>query len=112
MQTGNENFDAATPIDQTFTVTTVTAIEVGELNSPICCYPNPTTAYLNIELSSFENSNTKIELISQTGKVVKTVGHDASATDIRLDMQSLQPGLYILKITNNDSRQEYRIIKN
>lgn len=67
----------------------------------VMVYPNPTSDYVNVDLN-FNPDNTNIEIYSQTGVLVKT--QDISDIENRIDISTLQPGVYILKINSQNSQ--------
>ncbi|MFC0605038.1 endonuclease [Winogradskyella pulchriflava] len=73
----------------------------------ISFYPNPVKSHLNISLKS--DLETKIEIYDILGKLVFNKTISASAT---LDVQSLKAGIYIVKISQENSSISKRLIKN
>lgn len=74
----------------------------------ISVFPNPATAYLNIQISDIENS-ASYQLYSINGSVVKS-GTISSNTE-RIELFDLEIGTYLLRIENGKSFEEFKIIK-
>lgn len=74
----------------------------------ISVFPNPATAYLNIQISDIENS-ASYQLYSINGSVVKS-GTISSSTE-RIELFDLEIGTYLLRIENGKSFEEFKIIK-
>lgn len=68
-------------------------------------FPNPTTDFLNIE-SPFEQ-NFSIKLFDLQGKILL----DEENASNKINLNQLNPGLYILKIKLNDETSTYKILK-
>lgn len=64
-------------------------------------YPNPTSGLIYIEKPGMEFSN--IDIISVTGKVVKSI--DSSTELTQIDLTELNKGLYILTFINKETGQ-------
>ncbi|MDH7914152.1 endonuclease [Winogradskyella sp. SYSU M77433] len=70
-------------------------------------YPNPVKSNLNIELNSTEE--TLVEIYSILGKrVLKTQINSSDS----INLQTLKSGVYILKLTQNNSSVSKKLIKN
>ena len=73
-------------------------------------YPNPAQTQLFIQTLDNKVDNTKIELFDIVGKpcmVQSEKGNDI----ITLDLSTLTKGIYLLKISNNDTYHTYKIVK-
>ncbi len=75
----------------------------------IILYPNPARNYLTL-LFKNEVKNCQIDIISQDGKVClqKTLN---SVRNENLDIENLTPGVYFIRIRNNDASVNLRFIK-
>ena len=71
-------------------------------------YPNPMDNYFTL---SFEDniSNLEIEILSQTGKLIKKV--KGNANNQRVDVAGLPSGLYIVRIKGDDDFAMERLLK-
>jgi len=73
-------------------------------------YPNPTTNQLNIQLFENQIDNVSIELYDMMGKLRMTI-QNAREDHIQLDMSPLAPGIYLLKVANDQNIHSYKIVK-
>ena len=73
-------------------------------------YPNPTTSQLNIQLFDNQTDNVSIELYDMMGKLRITI-QNARKDYIALDMSPLAPGIYLLKVANDQNIHTYKIVK-
>src|SRR5690554_475497 len=72
-------------------------------------YPNPVQDILNIELSS-NNIIKHFKVYTANGRLVKHIEADVNSNNI--DVSNLQPGVYVLSITNNKGQVDnVRFIK-
>ena len=78
------------------------------LSNNYTIYPNPTDNYFTL---SFENdfSNLEIEILSQTGKLMKRV--NGNANNQRVDITGLPSGLYIVRIKGDNDFFAERLLK-
>ncbi len=75
-------------------------------------FPNPTTKYLNIKISSKEASSIVTGLVyNQIGIAVHevTLTHDAQTKQV--DFSELPSGIYTLVLSNSRRKSAYKIIK-
>ncbi len=72
-------------------------------------YPNPTSHYLNILLQTVPDTNTKLQLMDITGKIIQTV--KLYNTREVLDIRFLSDGLYFLNFTNGVYSKFIKFIK-
>lgn len=84
-------------VDTTVTIT-VTQIGVEELALDVSnIYPNPSNGAFNVEFTSSENLEYRIELLDAMGRLVSyKEGRTSSVTDVRFDTD-LPAGVYIVK---------------
>ena len=85
-------------IRQELTVVNSTDHNVLDKSPVIEVYPNPASHYLNILLQTVPGSNTKLQLMDVTGKIIQTV--KLYNTREVLDISFLSDGLYLLNFTN------------
>ena len=79
-------------------------------------YPNPVSTLGTIEFSLKTANNVSIDLINNTGQVVKTildvVPHSDGTHSIDLNTANLPSGIYILRLATEDEMQTKKIIIN
>ncbi|MFN4122417.1 MAG: T9SS type A sorting domain-containing protein [Flavobacteriales bacterium] len=68
----------------------------------ISVFPNPASDFIQIQLDN-RNSNTRIELMDWSGRVVKSI-NAANDDLINLNVSDLNQGLYILHVISSDKR--------
>ncbi len=77
-----------------------TGIGESNLSSQISVYPNPAKDELNIIFKNFKSDNEiHIEIINSSGNTV--LKKDILQKHTKLDIQNIQPGMYVLKIIQN-----------
>lgn len=75
-------------------------------------YPNPVRDMLNIECSVPEVTTTTIEIIDISGKVVYTSILESDGSSTRtINLESLEAGIYLIRIGNSDFSYIEKIIK-
>ena len=73
-------------------------------------YPNPAQTQLFIQSLDNKIDNAKIELFDIVGKPC-VVQNEKGNDIITLDLSTLTKGIYLLKISNNDTYHTYKIVK-
>ncbi len=79
------------------------------LNDNISIYPNPIEKNELLEINFIENLDAKISLYNLLGKVVMTESVTNSES-IKLDINTLNQGIYILKIDANNTSISKKIV--
>jgi hypothetical protein len=80
-----------------------------DLNN-VWIYPNPSNGIFNIALGTIQP--TGIEVYDLTGKIVYKQNEITVANfETKIDVSNLSPGIYFVKIINNDQATVKRIIK-
>jgi hypothetical protein len=72
-------------------------------------YPNPTKGYLGVELFGVKNDNAHIVLYNQQGVALNKISVVDGYNSV--DMTFFSQGWYVLCIYANDTKREYKIIK-
>ena len=78
--------------------------EIETFNSNINIFPNPTTGEFIITV----DANYKLEIINITGKNIYTQKLTQAQTDI--DLTEQKPGIYLIRLTNNEGIFNYKIV--
>ncbi|PTB94660.1 hypothetical protein C9994_11925 [Marivirga lumbricoides] len=102
-QAGNDNYNAATPVEQTLEVGGITASKKGERVS-IDLYPNPTSNVLHINYAKSINT---IQLFDAQGKAIETI--TIKNEEAKIEMMNYPVGLYFIQI--DGLSEMYRFIK-
>ncbi|MBX7095882.1 MAG: T9SS type A sorting domain-containing protein, partial [Flavobacteriales bacterium] len=102
---------SATP----FTFSGIGAGILEEVNSNyIHIYPNPSSGIFTLEVNAPWDGNHKVEIVNAVGQVVYStsltlVSGQNAKTDVHLP--AIAPGMYSVKISNNDHSAVKRIVK-
>ena len=77
----------------------------------VSLYPNPFKSQLHIDLK-VANVKTNIVLISLSGAIVYQKTFTSAENGIDLNLESLEPGIYILLIENKSFKAQKKVVKN
>jgi hypothetical protein len=72
-------------------------------------YPNPVNSNLTIELGNTRFNN--ISVIDVTGKVILAKQIEEQNSELQLNFEDFENGIYMLVLTNHDSRKVIRVCK-
>lgn len=75
-------------------------------------YPNPSSSTINISTGTNSNSLVNITIISSLGTVVYSKDFNNPDKTINLDINTLNTGIYIIKVTTDNSTKQQKFIKN
>jgi len=115
----NSNHFGHKPSDQTFITQYkvfkqgFTAVQENSDGVISKIYPNPASDYLAIEATNLEKGTLHIELINVIGQHKFTLFNDAIHTSYsshRFDLNTLESGIYLVKIINNSSSYIQKIM--
>ncbi len=107
--TVTDEFDCSEIFD--FTVQLNTSTENLE-EVQIEIFPNPANGYLNVHLSAelSTKSNFQIDLFTAQGELARHWSEDYSGSNIKLDLDGLESGLYMLTIFGDRSMYSEKIL--
>jgi len=89
--------------------TTVNMAETSAIAVDVKVYPNPAKSVLNIDFpANYDMLNSTIEVINVNGKTSMQSTPVSHAT--QLDIKRLKPGLYIVKVQNNEALITRRLV--
>lgn len=78
----------------------------------VSVYPNPSTHKLNIALPDMAGS-VELVLVDMAGKEVLRQSHQIGGdATIQMDMESVEPGVYLLSVRNGKMQVQTKVIKN
>ncbi|MTI37907.1 T9SS type A sorting domain-containing protein, partial [Fulvivirga lutimaris] len=100
-QSGDAAFLAATSVEQSFEVNTITGVD--DITSALLIYPNPASDVLTIKT---QQEGVSIELLNMNGTRVMDIKANAPNS-----IAHLSEGIYILRITAGEDYTTYKIIK-
>ena len=82
---------------------------MGDINSILSVYPNPTNSWITIETKEIVENNIKI--YNTFGEIVNIIpSENFNDYSERVDLSSLSKGIYIIQLINNNTIINYRII--
>ena len=108
-QAGDEIYDVAEDVVQSFVVELVVGVEERR-DATVKAYPNPASNVLHVNIS--KNRYSSIEILSSTGQNVGDPGKQFDNNRYIIDIKDLLPGMYILKVQQKDRVILERIIVN
>jgi hypothetical protein len=73
-------------------------------------FPNPAAAYVNIVLNEFAAKDMQVQVINQTGQVVKTEKVNKGTQLIKFDINGLPKGMYTVALKGNDFVQAKKLL--
>ncbi len=99
--------------DGKFKNSNILAVKLSKNLSNALIYPNPTIGELNIKLYEPLFTNSTLQVLDVTGRMVKEQNVSANNINIQLDVQKLSAGRYFIKITNSKQviNQSFVVIK-
>ena len=74
-------------------------------------YPNPVTDKINIEMSDLTETS-RISVMDLSGRFYQVTKLSQYNNHLELDLKSLPPGIYILRVYDDTYSRQFRIIKN
>ena len=77
----------------------------------VSIYPNPSNGQFNIRINQY-SGKVNIQVVDLNGREVFTTKNELFSTEKALDLQALQSGIYVLRISGNDLNYSQKIIKN
>jgi hypothetical protein len=90
-------------------ISTVTFVQVNFSELELALYPNPASDYIQV-VGLPTNGKYTIDIYNPQGQKVKSqIRTDGS--DLRLDIQTLPPGVYFIQINSGNSQRVARFIK-
>lgn len=106
------NGSVAQGVQQTYEISVVNGIEEAkDISLEIIVYPNPATDYVRLKIKNYDIQNLRHQLYDNNGSLLRDNKVEGSETNIV--MGNLAPGIYFLKITdNNKVIKTFKIIKN
>ena len=92
------------------TVSGLATNDIRENAADISIYPNPTVNEMNIAVK--DNTSIKhIELFDVTGKMIKMEQFNRTSSNLRMNVEGLAPGVYMVKIHTDSGIVYKKIIK-
>jgi len=98
--------------DIDFYLTSTLGIQSLDLSSKIKVYPNPCTDYVQIDLTTFKDSDLSISVINNEGRTVEEFNSLTNTAIFNVDMSQYAKGVYMLKIEGATETIRKQIVKN
>ena len=102
-QAGTYYFD---DFETTITDSETLSIDTDELDSKIVLYPNPSSDFLNVRLTSSDKKIKKIKhirIIDVNGRIINEYA-PKHTNSIKLNTNNLENGVYLIQITTTDNK--------
>jgi hypothetical protein len=82
--------------------------ERSNANMGLNIFPNPTSGYITVDVSSISSKLSSIEIISSTGQIIERTTNIESA--VVIDLSDYSKGIYFVKATSEDFISTKKII--
>ena len=97
-------------VQQPFEISTLTAIDVPQIQLIVGVYPNPTFGNIILTVKEYDFRNLKYQLFDINGKTILT--GKVKQNETKIEMSSLPSASYFLKIAEkNNVLKTFKIIK-
>ncbi len=96
----------------TFSVSVKQGVYISENEDyDIMVYPNPTSEKLNIQFNESIQADVQIRLVDMSGKTLKTGVYEKENNRglVKIDINGIQPGIYILNFINANKQQAVKV---
>ncbi len=100
-QVGNENYNPATPVIQSFEVTLVTSAEVIEIQQDVSVFPNPVETEFTLEIKNMAAHKLKaIDISDLGGTIINSLPITQNSSGLfTIDLSDMKEGIYFLRLT-------------
>ncbi|TAK92865.1 T9SS type A sorting domain-containing protein [Patescibacteria group bacterium] len=81
-------------------------------NFQFSAYPNPTTNYLNIDLNLPTQSQTNIDMVDMTGRIVKKISNsllNSGKHELQVETSDLPNGIYFIRVNSKGNTSQYKV---
>ncbi len=112
---GNEVMNVNTSsIDKAIAYGYTTSTKEIELDAQLTVYPNPADDHANIEFSLAKTSDVTIDVYNMDGSIglSKTFGQQSGQISLKMPVESLTSGIYLMKINTNEGSKYGKIVIN
>lgn len=106
---GNWNKQFLIDLKDLDVVSDVETIDISD--NMVRIYPNPTSNYLDVDLSAYSQEYVQIELFNPKGAQVFSREISGQETSLRVDMSQMPTGIYSLKISSKDKTFTQQVVK-
>ncbi|MBI9063952.1 MAG: T9SS type A sorting domain-containing protein, partial [Marinilabiliaceae bacterium] len=106
-QTGNDTVNAATPVEQSLTVTEGTGVNEAQFAN-LRMYPNPVKDLLTIDIEKTIIDKVEISIIDLKGEVIFHKYFNDSKFQINTD--TYNPGIYIIEVKTSNGSKKLKLL--
>jgi hypothetical protein len=87
--------------------------DIAASNNTFTVFPNPATAIINVQLEKASQTPLIVSLLDASGKLLLNNTFPVNSTALKINVQKLAGGVYILRITDTAGTLQgnYKIIK-
>ncbi|MBO0358965.1 T9SS type A sorting domain-containing protein [Hymenobacter sp. BT186] len=88
-------------------------MRAAPINGPVSfvCYPNPVQDFLFVQVPVNKPGLVDAKLYDAIGRVVTTGQYSPLESEFRIDLSGVLPGIYVLHLSADYSRQSFKILK-
>ena len=86
--------------------------EQSVMDLKVSAFPNPTSAYFNLNLENLDTEEVQVRILTSTGAEVFSQKMNSSTVKNYLFGHELAPGVYFVNVATNKSSQTIQIVKN
>lgn len=98
-------------VQQPFEIVTLGNDDFPEIQLTMSVYPNPTTAFVNLNIPNYALENVQYQLFDINGKQI--LSQRVTTSETQIQMENLASGIYLINILdNNQVLKTFKIIKN
>ncbi len=97
---------------KTIEVTNAVGVNTNTKITAFSVTPNPSKGLINLSITGVSNSNLKVQVIDQLGRIVWTKNYDDNSQNIKkeIDLSSLPKGAYFIKADLGDASETQKLI--
>jgi PKD repeat protein len=97
---------------KTIEVTNAVGLNSNSKITSFSVIPNPSKGLVNLSITGLSNSNVKVQVIDQLGRIVWTKNYDDNSQTIKkeIDLSSLPKGTYFIKADMGDASETQKLI--
>jgi hypothetical protein len=88
-------------------------VGLNEAEEPqnLSIYPNPTFETLNLDLEGFSYENVNFRIFNEIGQVVLQANFVSGDSLKKIDVSTLQSGLYVLEVKSRSKVGRFKVVK-
>jgi hypothetical protein len=72
-------------------------------------FPNPVSSFVNLKINEFYQGRTTVSVYNSLGE--KIASHNAGSSEMSLDMNGFNNGVYLLRIDNGEDTEDHKFFK-